>query len=202
MFCKASSCLSVPVYHVKVLTSSQEGMWLKTETLVLDVGLLYCMYYANEMYFFVLHQVIKPGLRKVIPNKTVLSFWMAEACNISDSSPLVFGEEYHIMGLDGFKLVLDHTSNIELWPPRLLQRCVGNSKINLMTDCMKPCHKKNMLSRKQRSCKKRRRPMCQRKVERDSMDKCSNVLNYREYETYYKNMKDNKGHVCELNVCG
>jgi hypothetical protein len=135
-------------------------------------------------------EVFKAGLHNISEGDRVV-FWAQEICRLS--IPLVEGEEYHVMGIDGPRFLLDHNSKIELWkdddqtnPDR---GCIGKSK----NDCLdKKCAGKEGKARNK--CRKNRKEKCTAEAKAS----CLSSTCFSQY--LYRIRKDR--HVCEeISIC-
>ena len=95
---------------------------------------------------------------------------------------------YHLQGLDGNKFVLDHNTQVELWPESTAKEC----KQNVKQQCIKEPCKKYGTKKKIKDCEKKRKRTCENKLE-----KCDR---FEPFDTYVNKLKD--GGICESNdVC-
>ena len=113
-----------------------------------------------------------------------LSLWLLAICQ--KEFLLEQGKEYHIQGIDGYKLILDHNSLVEPWPEKTSAEC----RAQLKETCIKkPCLKyKNKNDR--HLCEKEREVKCKPKIKTQCND----------FDRYVAHIKE--GAICEIrDIC-
>jgi hypothetical protein len=131
-------------------------------------------------------EILKPGRAQLHPGNKI-NLWLPEICNLKFDLDL--GKTYHLQGRDGNKFVLDHNTQIELWPESTAKECRRDVKQKCIKD---PCNKEYWTKKQIRACEKKREQKCQKKLE--------DCEQFRPFDTYVKNLKDG-GH-CELqSIC-
>jgi hypothetical protein len=84
-------------------------------------------------------EVLKPG-NKTVKSDWPITFWISSICK--QFVALKEGKDYHLIGYDGSKFLLDHTSLLEVWPPTH-SHCTDREE----SDCMKKCYRTTMKTR-------------------------------------------------------
>lgn len=96
-----------------------DDFWIKAETTVV--------------------MVLKPG-KRTMKSDSPITFFISSI--FKQFVALEEGKEYHLIGYDGSKLLLDHTSLLEVWPPTH-SHCTDREE----SDCMKKCYRTTMKTR-------------------------------------------------------